>query len=75
MIELQEKKDCEISFFSMLCDWVGYYVYGEKWVVVICQVIMEYDMFDCFLYVVSVNLYSVMNLFYVEVVLGKFLVK
>lgn len=69
IIEIFLDKKRFIIFSFVLRECLGYYIYGEWWVYRIKKVFFDKGLLGCLLYIISVNMYSVMNSFFVEEVL------
>ena len=61
MEEHEEKHDREISFSSALREKIGHHYYGEFWAQTVKQALLEQDLLERPLHIVSANLHSVMN--------------
>jgi hypothetical protein len=66
-LSIEEKKfekDREISFSATLRERIGHHVYGERWAENIKSVLLEKDLLDRPLHIISANLHSVVNTVY-----------
>ena len=71
MEEIVDKNDREISFSSELRDHLGSHTYGEAWATNIKEFLVEKNLFDRPLHILSANLHGVMNSLYAEKALNK----
>lgn len=62
--EEKEKNDREISFSSALREKIGHHYYGELWAENIKNYLIEQDLRERPLHIISANLHSVMNSLY-----------
>ena len=62
--EKQEARDRVINFSSALREKVGHHLYGELWANNIKEYLLENQLFDRPVHIISSNLHSVMNSFY-----------
>ncbi len=69
--EEQEKLDREISFSSALREKVGHHYYGESWAQSIKKFLLEKDLLDRPLHIISANLHGVMNTLFAPLALRK----
>jgi len=58
------KLDREITFSSSLRDVIGHHIYGERWADRIKNYLVDQDLFDMPIQIISANLHSVMNCLY-----------
>jgi hypothetical protein len=59
--ESQQKKDRQITFSSTLRERIGHHIHGEYWAGDVKQVLLEKNLWDRPLHIISANLHSVMN--------------
>ncbi len=64
-----KKKDREISFSVSLRENIGHHLYGEKWAERIKKYLLEQNMIERSIHIISSNLHSVMNCFYAKAAL------
>ena len=64
--EYREEKDREISFSSALRDRIGHHIYGEQWANTIKEYLLENQLIQRPLHIISANLHSVMNCLYAQ---------
>jgi len=64
-----KKKDREISFSVSLRENIGHHLYGEQWAEKIKRYLLEQDMIERPIHIISSNLHSVMNCFYAKAAL------
>ncbi|MCB9283607.1 MAG: hypothetical protein H6563_05980 [Lewinellaceae bacterium] len=69
--EKRDNKDRIINFSSALREKVGHHLYGELWANHIKQHLLENQLFDRPLHIISSNLHSVMNSFYAPAALKR----
>ncbi len=62
--EYKEEKDREISFSAALRERVGHHIHGEKWARTIKEYLMDNDLVERPIHIISSNLHSVMNCLY-----------
>lgn len=67
--EAYEKLDREITFSSTLRDMIGHHLHGEQWAAAIKAALLEYNLAERPVHIISANLHSVMNCIYAEAVL------
>lgn len=61
----------EISFGSVLRDSIGHHIHGEVWATKIKNTLIENDLLERPLHIISANMHSVMNVIYGEQALGE----
>ena len=71
MQEAEEKRDREIKFSTTLRERIGHHVYGERWAHRIKSVLMDKQLLDRPLHIVSANLHSFINIIYGYHALGR----
>ncbi len=59
--ELENDQDREVSFSSSLREKTGHHYFGELWADAVKDILLERELFDRPLHVISANLHSVMN--------------
>ena len=59
--EIETDQDREISFSSALREKTGHHYYGELWARVCKDLLLEHDLLERPLHIISANLHSVMN--------------
>jgi hypothetical protein len=69
--EAVHNNDREIVFSSALRERIGHHYYGEVWAQNIKQFLLEKDLLDRPLHIISANLHSVMNTLYAPAVFKK----
>lgn len=69
MEEAQEKNDREISFSFALREKVGHHIYGELWSENIKNFLMQKNLLERPIHIISSNLHGVMNAFFAAVAL------
>ena len=69
--EYREEKDREISFSSALRDRIGHHIYGEEWASAIKEYLLESQLMQRPVHIISANLHSIMNCLYAPAALGK----
>ncbi len=69
--EAYMKLDREITFSSTLRDMIGHHLHGEQWAAAIKATLLEYNLAERPVHIISANLHSVMNCIYAEAVLQK----
>lgn len=62
--EAQQEEDREISFSSALREKIGHHYYGDLWARNIKAALLEHDLLNRPIHVISANLHSVMNTLY-----------
>jgi hypothetical protein len=62
--EYRKEKDREITFSSALRERIGHHYYGEAWANNIKQLLIEEQLIDRPIHILSANLHSVMNTFF-----------
>lgn len=62
--EYLNQKDREITFSSALRERIGHHYYGEAWANNIKKLLVEEELIDRPIHIISANLHSVMNSFY-----------
>ncbi|MEO1053099.1 MAG: hypothetical protein AAFX87_20865 [Bacteroidota bacterium] len=73
--ESVSEKDREISFSSTLRERIGHHVYGEQWANTIKNHLLENDLIQRPIHIISANLHSVLNSLYAKKALGSSLKK
>lgn len=71
MQEYDEEGDREISFSSALREKIGHHYYGELWAESIKKTLLQHDLLDRPLHIISANQHSVMNSFFAKAALYK----
>lgn len=66
-----EQNDREINFSSALRETLGHHVYGTKWAQQIKKSLIDDQLFDKPIHVISSNMHSVMNCLYAQKALSK----
>lgn len=64
--ETIDRNDREISFSAALVERLGHHVYGEMWANRIKEYLIDHDLYDRPLHIISANMHSVMNTLYAE---------
>ncbi len=69
--ELLEEKKHVITFSPTLSERIGHHIYGEIWATNIKKVLVEKDLLQRPIHIISANMHSVMNSIYAPVFLPK----
>jgi len=69
--ELLEEKKHVITFSPTLSERIGHHIYGEIWATEIKKVLVEKDLLQRPIHIISANMHSVMNSIYAPVFLPK----
>ncbi|CAH0999656.1 hypothetical protein LEM8419_00956 [Neolewinella maritima] len=59
--EFEDDLDREVSFSSSLREKTGHHYYGEQWAEAVKEVLLDKDLIERPLHIVSANLHSIMN--------------
>jgi hypothetical protein len=68
MEEAEEEKDREISFSTSLREKIGHHIYGEAWAQNIKNHLLERNLINRPIHIISANLHSVVNSLYAKAV-------
>lgn len=60
-----------ITFSPILRERLGHHIYGDIWATTIKEVLLQNDLIDRPIHIISANMHSVMNSLFAEPVLGK----
>ena len=71
MQEFFDNNDREISFSVLLRQELGHHTYGERWAQRIKRTLVDMDLIDHEIHVISANMHSVMNSLYAIEAVGK----
>lgn len=69
--EALDKNDREISFSSALVQMLGHHIYGERWANKIKQFLIDKELYERPIHVISANMHSVQNVLFSKSALGK----
>jgi hypothetical protein len=69
--EVVDNNKRTITFSPILRERLGHHIYGDIWATTIKEVLLENDLIDRPIHIISANMHSVMNSLFAEPVLGK----
>ncbi|MFY7988355.1 MAG: DUF6909 family protein [Flavobacterium sp.] len=69
--EVLDNNKRTITFSPILRERLGHHIYGDIWATTIKEVLLENDLIDRPIHIISANMHSVMNSLFAEPVLGK----
>jgi hypothetical protein len=73
--EIMDEQKRVVTFSPVLRERLGHHIHGDRWAMRIKDHLMEHDLFDRPLHIISANLHSVMNSIYGPKVLAAPIVK
>ena len=69
--EVVDNNKRTITFSPILRERLGHHIYGDIWATTIKEVLLQNDLIDRPIHIISANMHSVMNSLFAEPVLGK----